>query len=90
MSRTHPGETNSNFIMNEIINYLLSDKFYAKKLRHLFVFKIFPMVNPDGVRYGNYKCSLFGEDLSKKWHDSNIITHTSIHHIKKYIKQIKS
>jgi murein tripeptide amidase MpaA len=32
----------------------------AKKLRDNFVFKIIPMLNPDGVINGNYRCSLAG------------------------------
>ena len=33
----------------------------AKILRDNFVFKIVPMLNPDGVINGNYRCSLAGE-----------------------------
>jgi len=25
------------------------------------------MLNPDGVIYGNYRCSLLGVDLNRKW-----------------------
>jgi hypothetical protein len=34
----------------------MSDEEVAKKLRDLFVFKIVPMQNPDGVIVGNYRC----------------------------------
>jgi len=34
-------------------------------LRDLYVFKIVPMLNPDGVIIGNYRCSLVGDDLNR-------------------------
>ena len=36
-------------------------------LRDHFVFKIVPMLNPDGVVNGNYRCSLSGQDLNRQW-----------------------
>ena len=59
-SRVHPGETNSSYIMNGVIEYLIGDEEGAEFLRNTFVFKIIPMLNPDGVIVGNYRCSLVG------------------------------
>ena len=57
-SRVHPGESNSSYIMQGILDYLISDDEGARYLRNNFVFKIVPMLNPDGVIVGNYRCSL--------------------------------
>ncbi len=57
-SRVHPGETNASYIMQGILDYLVSDDEGARYLRNNFVFKIVPMLNPDGVIVGNYRCSL--------------------------------
>mmetsp|Transcript_8844 Transcript_8844/g.8396 ORF Transcript_8844/g.8396 Transcript_8844/m.8396 type:complete len:89 (-) Transcript_8844:648-914(-) len=54
-ARVHPGESNASFIMEGIIDYLVSDASPANKLRDMFVFKIIPMLNPDGVIIGNYR-----------------------------------
>jgi cytosolic carboxypeptidase protein 2/3 len=59
-SRVHPGESNSSFIMQGILDFLVSDDEGARYLRNNFVFKIVPMLNPDGVIVGNYRCSLSG------------------------------
>lgn len=42
-SRVHPGESNSSWIMQGAIDYLVSDEETAKFLRNTFVFKIIPM-----------------------------------------------
>ena len=53
--------------MHHIINFLISYDPVAIALRDNFVFKIFPMVNPDGVIHGNYRSNISGHDLNKKW-----------------------
>jgi murein tripeptide amidase MpaA len=53
--------------MHEFIKFLISDDPTAKTLRNSFVFKLFPMINPDGVIHGNYRCSLSGRDLNRRW-----------------------
>jgi murein tripeptide amidase MpaA len=58
--RIHPGESNSSFVMNGVLEFLVGDDEKAEKLRNTFVFKIIPMLNPDGVIVGNYRSSLIG------------------------------
>lgn len=53
--RVHPGETNSSFIIEGILEFLVSDIETAAELRNKYVFKIIPMLNPDGVIIGNYR-----------------------------------
>ena len=51
--------------MEGMIKFLVSDDINAIKLRDRFVFKIVPMLNPDGVTVGNYRCSLAAVDLNR-------------------------
>ena len=39
----------------------------AEQLRKMFIFKIVPMLNPDGVIVGNSRCSLAGVDLNRRY-----------------------
>jgi len=64
-SRVHPGESNASLMMDGTLEYLVSEEEGAKYLRDNFVFKIIPMLNPDGVIVGNYRCSLSGLDLNR-------------------------
>ena len=64
-SRVHPGESNASFIIEGTIKFLISNELEAKILREKYVFKIIPMLNPDGVICGNYRSSLGGHDLNR-------------------------
>ncbi|KAE9153603.1 hypothetical protein PF006_g2306 [Phytophthora fragariae] len=50
----------------------------ARFLRHHFVFKVVPMLNPDGVVHGNYRCSLAGTDLNRRWLNPSSELHPTI------------
>ncbi|XP_049269317.1 cytosolic carboxypeptidase 1 isoform X2 [Rhipicephalus sanguineus] len=82
MARVHPGETNSSWIMKGIIDFLLSDKPVAQRVRETFVFKIVPMLNPDGVINGCHRCSLAGQDLNRQWSFPDPDLHPTIYHTK--------
>uniref|UniRef100_A0A8D2LTZ3 Cytosolic carboxypeptidase 2 n=1 Tax=Varanus komodoensis TaxID=61221 RepID=A0A8D2LTZ3_VARKO len=66
-ARVHPGETNSSWVMRGFLDFILSDSPDAQLLRDLFIFKVVPMLNPDGVIVGNYRCSLAGRDLNRNY-----------------------
>ncbi|XP_010795772.1 cytosolic carboxypeptidase 2 isoform X2 [Notothenia coriiceps] len=66
-ARVHPGETNGSWMMEGFLDFLLGDSKDAQLLRDTFVFKVVPMLNPDGVIVGNYRCSLAGRDLNRNY-----------------------
>ncbi|NXS31509.1 CBPC2 carboxypeptidase, partial [Pomatostomus ruficeps] len=66
-ARVHPGESGGSWAMRGFLNFLLSTHADARLLRHLFVFKVVPMLNPDGVVVGNSRCSLAGRDPNRAY-----------------------
>ena len=54
--RVHPGETPASYVLTGIYEFLTDeDSLQAKILLDRFVFKIVPMLNPDGVYRGYYR-----------------------------------
>eukprot|EP00826_Nyctotherus_ovalis_P030197 TRINITY_DN2401_c0_g4_i1.p1 TRINITY_DN2401_c0_g4~~TRINITY_DN2401_c0_g4_i1.p1 ORF type:complete len:269 (+),score=77.09 TRINITY_DN2401_c0_g4_i1:253-1059(+) len=85
-ARVHPGETVGSWMMQGVMNFLTDvNNPEAELLRDNFVFKIIPMLNPDGVINGNYRCSLAGCDLNRRWKKPNQTLHPTIYQAKKMV-----
>ena len=85
-SRVHPGEPQSSWVLQGFVEFLLSNHSLAILLRKNYIFKIIPMLNPDGVIYGNYRWSLLGFDLNRRWQDPNKQLDPTIYFTKRMIK----
>lgn len=82
-SRVHPGESVGSWMMKGLIDFLTDENSEeAEVLRQNFVFKIIPMLNPDGVINGNYRCSLAGCDLNRRWKAPSKMLHPCIYYTK--------
>lgn len=68
--------------MEGFVQFLISDDDKAKSLRKRILFKIIPMLNPDGVILGNTRCSLIGADLNRIFQSPDPRLHPIIHHLK--------
>ncbi|XP_077865112.1 cytosolic carboxypeptidase 6-like [Saccoglossus kowalevskii] len=89
-ARVHPGETPASFVCQGIIDFLVSNHPIAKVLRDHIVFKIIPMLNPDGVYLGNYRCSLMGFDLNRHWQEPSPWAHPTLHATKQMLVELDS
>lgn len=89
-ARVHPGEPVSSWILQGIIDMLISNTQEAEKLREAFIWKIIPMLNPDGVIHGNYRCSLSGKDLNRRWKKPSKLLFPEIYYSKKLILEFSS
>ncbi|KAL1286733.1 AGBL1 [Ovibos moschatus] len=81
-ARVHPGESNASWVMKGTLEFLVSSDPVARLLRENFIFKIIPMLNPDGVINGNHRCSLRGEDLNRQWLSPSAYLQPTIYHAK--------
>ncbi|XP_007906226.1 cytosolic carboxypeptidase 1 isoform X1 [Callorhinchus milii] len=89
-SRVHPGESNSSWVMKGTLEFLMSNSLAAQSLRDSYIFKIIPMLNPDGVINGSHRCSLSGEDLNRQWLNPNPEIHPTIYHTKGLLQYLAS
>ncbi|XP_059620249.1 cytosolic carboxypeptidase-like protein 5 [Phlebotomus argentipes] len=86
-SRVHPGETPASFVLNGFLALLLDRKSsIAATLRRLYVFKIVPFLNPDGVFNGLYRSDTLGHNLNRVYLSPSPETHPSIYAVRKLIR----
>ncbi|XP_023245193.1 cytosolic carboxypeptidase 6 [Copidosoma floridanum] len=74
IGRMHPGESPSSFVCQGALDFLISNHPIARILRNNVVFRIIPMLNPDGVYIGNYRSTLIGSDLNRSWNRMSMWT----------------
>lgn len=90
MARNRASESPTSFVVQGLIDFLVSDHEVARSLRRHLVFKIVPMVNPDGVFLGNTKGNKLGQDLNRCWLKPNKLTQPTIVAIKSLIVGLDS
>lgn len=67
-ARTHPAETPSSFVIEGLINFLISGNLHSAEMLRDYEFHIFPMQNVDGVIAGNYRSTPKSENLEVMWY----------------------
>ena len=88
IGRQHPGETVGSYVVKGCMDFLMGNSDEAKKLREIYLIKIVPMMNPDGVLVGNSRTSFAGCDLNRRWGKPNEIIHPEIFHTKEMITKL--
>lgn len=88
LCRSHANASPASFMCQGFLEFLLSSHNIAKVLRENFVFKIVPMVNPDGVFLGNNRCNLIGQDMNRVWQVATEFSHPEIFAVKNMLKEI--
>lgn len=87
-SRVHPGETPASFVLTGIWKFLTNEKSaQAKILRDRFVFKVVPMLNPDGVYRGYYRLDTMAQNLNRYYVNPSPVNQPTIWAVKKAIEQ---
>jgi murein tripeptide amidase MpaA len=86
----HPGESNASYMMEGFIRFISHPtNAIARELRSRIIFKIIPFLNPDGVMVGNYRVSMAGSDLNRRYQNPHPKLHPIVCAVKKLIKEEK-
>eukprot|EP00826_Nyctotherus_ovalis_P049677 TRINITY_DN601_c0_g6_i1.p1 TRINITY_DN601_c0_g6~~TRINITY_DN601_c0_g6_i1.p1 ORF type:complete len:664 (-),score=128.42 TRINITY_DN601_c0_g6_i1:465-2456(-) len=89
-ARVHAGETVSSWMLKGVLDFLTSGSAAADALLEKYVFRIVPCLNPDGVVQGNYRCSLSGADLNRKFASPSSVLHPSVYHLKALVRSVNA
>ena len=88
-ARVHPGETPASHVMDGLLELLLCKHDpRARALRERFVFKIVPMINPDGVFRGHYRADTLGQNLNRCYGQATPEKHPGVFAIRAVIRQL--
>jgi len=69
---------------------LLDSSPYSRKLLKNYVFKIIPMLNPDGVARGHYRFDTRGVNLNRVYNSCNSSESPTIHAVKTLLEKLSS
>lgn len=90
IGRVNPGEPVSSYIIEGLIGFLTSEYPQAQRSRELFIYKIIPMANVEGVIIGNSSCNLAGVALHKSHSELFDIFTSDLKSIKKFAYKLQS
>ena len=76
-------------MMEGFIEWLCGTSNEASLLRKYIVFKIVPMLNPDGVALGNYRTGLSGKDFNREYRAPDKAIFPEVYHFKKLVAENK-
>ena len=83
--QTSPG--GGSWAMQGFLDFILSAAPDAQLLRQLFVFKVVPMLNPDGVVVGNSRCSLAGRDPNRAYRTGSRGSFPAVWHLRAVVER---
>lgn len=89
-ARLNPGESVSSYKIEGLIKHLLSDSSESSQMRSMFIFKLIPMCNPEGVVIGNSRTTVTGVSLHHKHSEFTDIFSTEPKYIKKLAYKLHS
>ena len=90
IARQHPGETMASFFIEGLLNGLLEYYLSPSKasLLELFEVKIYPLMNPAGVRRGRHRYSEGSVDFNRSWMNDN--PPIELQQVKRELKEIRA
>lgn len=84
--RVHPGETPASHAQNGVIKFQLKPDKDANMLRHNFVFKIVPSLNPDGVWNGHFRKDRYQQNLNRFYKRPDVVKQPTCFVLKKLME----
>jgi predicted deacylase len=87
LARQHSGETQGSFLIEGMMDYLLSSNLMLD-VRKKFLIHFIPVVNPEGIAHGNYRTNIRGYDINRSWRNPKLEKTPESYYIKVYLRKI--
>jgi hypothetical protein len=71
LGRQHSWESGTSWVVEGALKFLTSNDERARRIRETFIFRVFPMADPDGVARGGVRFNKHGYDLNRNWDNVN-------------------
>lgn len=85
-ARVHPGEIPSSHTLRGIFDFVTDESdIRAIELRHKYVIKIVPMINPDGVYRGHFRYDQFGHNLNRFYTNADLSQQPAVYSIQRLL-----
>lgn len=85
-ARARPGDAESSWVMRGFIDFITGPNAIAAALRDRYIFKLVPMLSPDGVEAGHAVCELSAADASLRYDDPSRDTDSAVWHWKSLLQ----
>jgi hypothetical protein len=72
LAREHAWEAGTSYVMEGALRFLTSDDRAARDLRDRVVFRLVPMVDPDGCAAGRVRFNANGYDVNRHWDEVDL------------------
>ncbi len=89
-ARVHPGETPGSHMLNGVLDWVLSETPQGEELRRNFVFKVVPMLNPDGVARGYFRLDTKKQNLNRFYTAPSLAEQPTIFAVKRAVEQVSA
>ncbi len=89
-ARVHPGETPGSYMLDGFLAAVLAQDRRGLLLRKNFVFKVVPVLNPDGVYHGNFRLDVNGVNLNRCYADPDRASFPVIYAVKTYLNYLNT
>ena len=86
IARQHASELAGWYVLQGLMNWLLSEDPHAEEVMKHMIFNIVPLMNPDGVYLGKYRTTSTNLDLNRQWDNANPNTEPSVYAVTQLIQ----
>jgi len=89
VARQHPSEPQGSWMAHGLLEFLTDPNDpRAREMRRKYSFHVIPMLNPDGVLFGNSRCNAGGQDPNRQWLSPTAASSPEVRALRQHIEDL--